>query len=36
MHLQLMKDSLEEELANTGPLEPSSSTKGKVEVYKYN
>ena len=36
MHIQLMKDSLEEELANTGPLEPSSSTKGKVEEYKYN
>ena len=36
MYIQLVKDSLEEELANTGALEPSSSTKGKVEVYKYN
>ena len=35
MFIQLMKDSLEEELANTGPLEPESSTASVVEEYKY-
>ena len=36
MYMQLVKDSLEEKLEDTGPFEPASSKDGVVEEYKYN
>ena len=36
MHMQLVKDSLEEKLDNTGPIEPSADTAAAIEEYTYN
>jgi hypothetical protein len=36
MHMQLVKDSLEEKLDTTGPIEPSSTTAADIEEYTYN
>ena len=36
MHMQLVKDSLEEKLDNTGPIEPSADKASAIEEYTYN
>ena len=36
MSIQLVKDSLEEILEDTGPIEPSSTSAANIEEYKYN
>ena len=36
MHMQLVKDSLEEKLDNTGPIEPSADRAAVIEEYTYN
>ena len=35
MHMQLVKDSLEEKLDTTGPIEPSSTSSADIEEYSY-
>ena len=34
--MNLVKDSIEEELEVTGPIEPSAETAAAIEEYKYN
>ena len=36
MYMNLVKDSIEEELEVTGPIEPSAETAAAIEEYKYN
>jgi hypothetical protein len=36
MSIQLVKDSLEEILENSGPIEPSSASAADIEEYTYN
>ena len=36
MNMQLVKDSLEEKLDTTGPIEPSAKTVAEIIEYTYN
>ena len=36
MYMNLVKDSLEEELEDTGPIEPSAKTAAEIIEYTYN